>query len=93
VAVIYDDATQYVQVPVTTTAGSPPTAISMAIVPLGLPLPDAPTWYPAELIAGGAQMLIGPDGVDIDPGRYSLYVRVTADPETVILRSGTLTIR
>ncbi|OPC83017.1 hypothetical protein B4N89_20610 [Embleya scabrispora] len=90
---LYDDSTQYVEVPVTSAAGESPTAIDLAFTALGLPLPDLPTWHPAELTTGGAQLLVGPGGVDLTPGRYSVHVRVAADPETVILRSGTLTIR
>jgi hypothetical protein len=91
-----------VQVPVTARLnGSPnydPTGdvVAMAFIP-GPAKPDGDDWHvgswgtdpgPTYL----AQCLVGPDAVELTPGTYQIWVKVTDAPEQPVMQAGQLVI-
>lgn len=94
-------STEYVKVPiVATSAGAEvdPTSepVELAFVPSG-GTPEEADWkdgtWETEGSSREARCLVGPAGVvSLDPGDYSIWVRVTADFETPVLLVGAVTV-
>lgn len=93
-------STDYLYVPVTNggqPAAGTPSLIEFAFVATGQELdPDEATWYPAEADEDGlhAKLNIGDYGgaSDPGPGKYDLYVRLTATPIRPVRKAGRVTI-
>lgn len=93
-------STDYLYVPVTVSgqpAADVPSVIEFAFVATGQPLdPDEVDWYTAEVDADGlhAKLNIGDYGgaSDPGPGKYDLYVRLTATPVRPVRKAGRVTI-
>lgn len=92
-------STEYIRVPVRTTDGADVTsaAVEMAIVSGRYTPPGDSDWHSASWDTTGAvaaaSLLVGPDGViELDAGAYSVWVRLTDNPEVPVLRSGLLTV-
>lgn len=95
-------STQYVKVPVSATVAGAPynfgsDLVQLAIVPVGS---TAPTWALGswEAVAGvySARLLVGPSSPygALQPGVYTVLVRVTDNPETPVLQaSGVLQVQ
>lgn len=96
-------STQYVQVPVTELdSGLPvnPTGnvVSLAFV-LGRANPQVSDWltgsWEPDSVNGQylAQVLIGPSGLlALTPGNYTVWIKVDAAPETVIIQTGGINV-
>jgi len=85
-----------VSIPITVAGGGSAGAfpVEVALVLDGAALDAGATWVAAEPAdAGTVQVLVGPGGaVEPAPGDYTIYVRIAADPERPVLRSGPITI-
>lgn len=85
-----------VEVNHTTLAGTPadPTGypVEMAVLASAVTDPTPTDWQPATWAQGPslkvATMLVGP----LAPGRYGVWVRVTASPEVPVMKAGTTLI-
>lgn len=82
-------STEYIGMTVTGPVGVDLTddTVQLAVVIDGIASPDAPTWLAPNLLTFPssnvihAQLLIGPLGLDLDRGRYRLWVKVSDTPE------------
>lgn len=91
---------QYVPVIVTAMGGNPTTdVVAMAFTTSGEPQPGdwkSATWDTTTALGANqylAQCLVGPGGtVQLAAGQYSIWVKVTDNPEVPILPAGTLGI-
>lgn len=96
---------EYVQVPVAARVAGAPVDVSTDVVEMAfLPGQAAPAeddWLSASWDVDAvsvparyrAQCLVGPDGtVELEAGVYSVWVRITDDPEIPVRRAGQLTI-
>lgn len=86
---------EYLLVPITSTlpaANLDDLVVKMAVVDDG-EQPVTADWQTAEWIGTSIAALIGP-GTDIDlgPGTYDVWVKITASPEEPVLESGSIHI-
>jgi hypothetical protein len=97
---ILASSTEFVRVPVTATVAGlsyDPTAdtVQMAFTTTGDPGPDdwhSATWETVGSVSH-ARCLIGPTGgIALPAGTYTVYVRVTDNPEIPVKQAGYLTI-
>lgn len=91
-------STEYVGMIATGPAGLDLTddAVQLAVINSEVESPEAPVWHDPSLMtfpspnAVHAQLLIGPLGVELDRGRYRLWMKVSDTPEVVWVASPTL---
>lgn len=98
-------STQYVLMPVATQAGGtiidPTTdAVACAFKPVGAE-PAGADWVPATWLQDTtpgtfiAECLVGPapgSAITLDPGIYTIWLKITDNPEVPVLQPGTLQI-
>jgi hypothetical protein len=94
-------STEFLHVPVTTTVnGAPydPTSDTVQMAFMATGVPASSDWHPSTWETVGsthnAICLIGPagGGIPLAPGTYTVYVRVTDNPEIPVKQAGYLTI-
>lgn len=93
-AVLQPGSRQYVYVDVDNGAGLLPVEVTAIYDGQDLD-PDQAQWWTAESEdADTIRILIGPGGTghELNPGDYTLYLRITAAPEVPIEQSGPLKI-
>ena len=89
---------QYVFTPITGPAGTVLTslAVDKAVIPLGQEHPSSSDWQAAAWLApspgAAAEVALLIDASSYTPGPYREFVRIHADPELVVLRSGPIRI-
>ena len=96
---ITQDALSTDEVSVTVSASQNPTA---DLVQLAFPVagvkPVGGDWLDAVWVTDGlpyvAEVLVGPDAgtIDLAPGRYDIWVKITAPPSVPVFKAGTLVI-
>lgn len=88
---LYAPTQEYVSVPVSATGLD----ISADVVELAFTHdtePEEAQWLTAEWVAGAARILIGTDGHPLVAGAYTVWVRITDNPEIPVLQAGRLNI-
>ncbi|TYK45177.1 hypothetical protein [Actinomadura decatromicini] len=90
--IIPSTSREYIHVPVSGATADQP--VELAVVDIGAEEPAEDDWVPADVWDGStAKLLIGPGGtLLLADGAYRVWVRVTAEPEIPVLRSGLLRI-
>ncbi|WP_262403454.1 hypothetical protein [Actinomadura sp. CNU-125] len=83
---------EYLHIPVT--GGSVSTPVEIAVINASTEEPAEADWRPADEWDGTtAKLLIGPGGtLELEDGTYRVWVRVTANPEIPVIRSGLLEV-
>lgn len=82
---------EYVLIPVSAPASVPDvTALGaeIAIVAESMGEPGDTDWHAAEWLGGEAALLVGPGAQAYGPGEYMAWVRITSDPELIVLQAG-----
>jgi hypothetical protein len=85
---------EYVQVAVTGPAGLDLSEldVELAVVADGQ-VPDVGDWKDGAWIGSSAAVLIGPgSSLELMPGTYDVYVKITSSPEIPVLPSGSIHI-
>lgn len=88
---LYAPTQEYISVPVSASGLD----ISTDPVELAFMQDVEPTdadWVAADWVAGAARVLIGAAGVVLLPGTYTVWVRITDNPEVPVLQAGELVI-
>lgn len=83
-------STVFVWVPVIAPVDVSSDAVAVAFMTSGKPI-DA-DWHGAVWDDKAARILIGPNGIPLNPGTYTVWVKITDDPEIPVIPSGSLII-
>lgn len=90
---IHRDSVEYLNVTVSAPAG-----VSLSAQPVAIAVvagsPAVTDWHTAAWVEGTttARLLVGPAHVALTPGYLNVWVKVTDNPETPVLKAGTITV-